>query len=405
MNILFVAKEFPHSKVIGGPIIVYNRVKLLSENHTVSLVAFDPEQVSEQEAETTRRYCHEMRLVPAVKPPEGAISKAIDFFAGPVPPYFMLNYSTEMYAAIREMTRNNRYDVVISEYSMASQYLYKNPDLDGVKKVMSVHECYYLARKKVWEMERWNRKGLTALAHLKGLWHFEFGMYASADKVLTLTEEGRDELLEERPRLDIEVVPHGVDTDSFQPQPKPSGTPPTVTFLGNYLHDPNRDAIVWFIQESWPAVKKAVPGVKLLVVGRGPTEDMLALAKDDPSIDITGQVEDVRPHLHASDIFICPVRFGGGFRGKVLEAMSCGIPVVSTSLGAEGLPVEDGKNLEIADSAIAISDRIIALFKDDARRRKIADESRKLMVERFSWQYGVGLLEKVLLEVVHGGKR
>jgi glycosyltransferase involved in cell wall biosynthesis len=399
MHILFVVKEFHHSKVIGGPIIIYNRVKYLSENNMVSLVAFDPHGATSEQVDSTAVYCEDLRLVPGVRP-RGLPRRAWDYVAGPVPPYFMLNYSVEMYRAISEMVAARRYDVVISEYSMVAQYLYGNPDLAGIKRVMSVHECYYLARKKVFHLEGFNREGVAALLQLKGLKRFEFDMYADADKVLTLTPEGRDELLAVRPDLDISVVPHGVDVEGFTPARRGESSQPTVMFLGNYPHDPNRDAVMFFAREAWPAVTRAVPGARFLVVGRGPTEDMLELARRDSSIEITGQVDDVRPFLEQSDVFVCPVRLGGGFRGKVLEAMASGVPVVSTRLGAEGLPAEDGRNIVLADTPEELAAATVRLLQDRGLAESIASEARRLMVEHFSWQRGVQILEEVLLEVV-----
>jgi polysaccharide biosynthesis protein PslH len=399
MNILFLVKEFPHSKVIGGPIIVFNRVKYLSENHEVSLIAFAGD-VSREEVASVERYTRDLSLVPL---PAGRnpFQKAGDFLVGPVPPYFMLSYSEQMYEALREMVRKPDYDVIISEYSMVSQYLYRNPDLVGIKRVMSVHECYYLARKKAWKMHGPGGAGLEALYHLKGLRRFEFDMYADADRVLTLTPQGRDELLSIRGDLDISVVPHGVDVDEYQPMEREPG-PPTVMFLGNYPHDPNRDAVVYFAAEVWPLVRKEVKGARFLVVGRGPTGDMLALADRDPSIEITGEVDDVRPFFRASDVFVCPVRMGGGFRGKVLEAMACGVPVVSTPLGAEGLPAEDGGNLMLAETPAGLADKTVRLLEDRALNRKISESARRLVVDRYSWRTGVKELESVLRNVVAG---
>lgn len=397
MRILFIVKEFPHSRVIGGPIIIYNRVKYLSLKHRVSLIAFADNPTAEQE-ESVARFCEDMVLVP---PPPGRspARRARDYLFGPVPPYFMFCHSDEMYAGLREMVARLRYDVIISEYSMVAQYLYRNPDLAGIKRVMSVHECYYLARRKVLKVQGLSGEGFAALLHLKGLKGFEFDMYADADRVLTLTAEGREELLAVRPGLGISVVPHGVDVERFHPGER-GGGPPTVMFLGNYPHDPNRDAVIYFGTRVWPQVKRRVPGARFLVVGRGPTEDMLALAAGDPSIVITGQVDDVYPYLRESDAFVCPVRLGGGFRGKVLEAMASGVPVVSTRLGAEGLPARDRENILLADSPGELAEGTIRLLEDRQLAGRIAAGARKLVVEDYSWQRGVEILAEVLQEVV-----
>jgi glycosyltransferase involved in cell wall biosynthesis len=312
----------------------------------------------------------------------------------------MLNYSEQMYRELGEMVRAFPYDVIISEYSMVAQYLYRNGDLGSMKRVMSVHECYSLARKKVLKFQGFNREGLRALLQLKGLKRYEFDMYADADKVLTLTPEGRDELLAIRGDLDISVVPHGVDIDSFKPAAERPGHPPTVMFLGNFPHDPNRDAMVYFALEAWPLIKREVGDARFLVVGRGPTPDMLELAGKDPSIVVTGEVDDVKPYFLSSDVFVCPVRMGGGFRGKVLEAMACGVPVVSTELGAEGLPASDGENLLLARTPAELAAQTVRLLEDPSLRDRIAGNARDLMVEHFSWQKGVEILEGVLEQVV-----
>lgn len=399
MNILFLVKEFPHSRVIGGPIIIYNRVKYLSARHDVSLLAFG-EGYSEEEMESVSRYTRELVIVPNPGK-RGVARKFLDFFSSPVPPYFLFHYSPRMYRELGRMVRSYRYDVVISEYSMVAQYLYRNPDLKGIKRVMSVHECYYLARRKALGVHGLSREGLACLYYLRGLKRFEFDMYQDADKVLTLTPEGRDELLSIRPQLDIAVVPHGVDVDTFRPFGRAEG-PPTVMFLGNYPHDPNRDAVVFFAKEAWPAVKRELPEARFLVVGRGPTPDMLELSERDPSVEITGQVDDVRPYFARSHAFVCPVRMGGGFRGKVLEAMACGVPVVSTPLGAEGLPACDGENMILAESPGQLAEGTVRLLKETDLADRISRKARELVVRDYSWQGGVEILEEVLGQVVGG---
>lgn len=398
MDILFVCKTLPHEKVIGGPVIVYNRIRLLSRKHRVSLLTFCSDEELEH-VPSVARFCQDCVTVP-FPPPSGPARKLRDFFFSPVPPYFLLNYHPAMYARLREMVERNRYDVAVSEYSMAAQYLFRNPDLAGIKRVMSVHECYYLARMKAFKVQGLlSKEGSSALFHLKGLKRYEFDMYADADRVLVLTPEGRDELEGVRPGLDVSVVPHGVDVEKFC-APAECLKEDAVMFLGNYPHDPNRDAVIWFYEHAWPRVKREVPGARFYVVGKDPTPDLEELARRDPSVVVTGTVDDVRPYFERSRVFVCPVRIGGGFRGKVLEAMAMGLPVVSTALGAEGVPAADGEQMFISDEPNAFADRVVELLRDPDLCGRVGTQARCMVEESFSWERGVEILEGVLEEVV-----
>jgi len=400
MRILFVCKTLPHQKVIGGPIIIYQRIRLLSQRHEVSLLSF----CSDEEREfipTVARFCQDCVAVP-FPPPRTALQKLRGFIHSPVPNYFLNNFSPAMYDRLREMVRRRPYDVVISEYSMAAQYLFRNPDLAGIKRIMSVHECYYLARRKAWQVQRFSREGLSALFYLRGLKRYEFEMYRDADRVLVLTPEGRDELLQFAPDLRIAVVPHGVDVEHFCSSGE-CVREDAVMFLGNYPHDPNRDAVIWFYEEMWPLIKREVPEVRFYVVGKDPTPDLRELARRDPAVVVTGTVDDVRPYFERSKVFVCPVRIGGGFRGKILEAMSMGLPIVSTSLGAEGVPAESGGQMFIEDDPEAFAHRVVELLRNEGLCRRLGDEARRMAVDCFSWEKGVELLEQVLEEVLAEG--
>jgi len=174
-------------------------------------------------------------------------------------------------------------------------------------------------------------------------------------------------------------------------------------FLGNYPHDPNRDAVIWFYEEMWPLIKREVPEVRFYVVGKDPTPDLRELARRDPAVVVTGTVDDVRPYFERSKVFVCPVRIGGGFRGKILEAMSMGLPIVSTSLGAEGVPAESGGQMFIEDDPEAFAHRVVELLRNEGLCRRLGDEARRMAVDCFSWEKGVELLEQVLEEVLAEG--
>ncbi|MGB6864817.1 MAG: glycosyltransferase [Candidatus Aminicenantaceae bacterium] len=397
MKILLTCKEFPHSKVIGGPIIIYNRLKHLSKNHLVSLAAFSREE-DEKYVSSVEGYCHDLKLIP-LPPKRSPLKTTKDFFFSPVPHYFLrVHDSPKMSKTIADMVAKDHYDFVIGEYSVMGQFIHKNPLLPPVRRIISVHECYYLARLKDYRFHKWGRKKLRELINLKGLKKYEFDMYSQADKVLTLTPQGRDELLAIRPDLDIAIVPHGVDVEHFS-YSDPSEGEQSVVFVGNYLHYPNVDAVLYFHQEIWSKVKAICPKLKFIIVGKSPPLEIQDLTQDE-SITVTGRVDDVTPYIREGQIFICPVRLGGGFRGKILEAMAVGRPIVSTSLGAEGIPSKNGENIIIADDTEDFAVGIEKLLKDRDLYERIRQAGRKLVEEKYAWAKGVEVLEGILEEMV-----
>ena len=399
MKILFVPKEFPHGKVIGGPIIVYNRIKYLSRHHRVGLASFIHNE-DRRYLGTLEPYLSELELMP-YPPPRNAFRRISDFFSSEVPPYMCNTKSSEMHHTVAKMTQRSDYDVVIAEYSVMGQYLYQNPGINPrTKRIISSHECYTIARKKVLDLlGLFSIRGFRAALELYRLEAYELAMYRDVDKVITLTPQEREGLLRYAPDLDIDVIPHGVDTEKFSPV-SPEQQEMSVAFLGNYPHDPNRDAVIYFIKDIWPYLKNALPGIKFYIIGRHPTPDILTATKRDRDTVVTGTVEDVRDYLRKAKVFVAPIRLGKGFRGKILEAMAMAIPVVTTSLGAEGIPVEDMNNIIIANDPETFVNRVVKLFKDDELYQRISRNSRRLIEEKFSWQKGVEILEGVLEKTV-----
>jgi glycosyltransferase involved in cell wall biosynthesis len=165
----------------------------------------------------------------------------------------------------------------------------------------------------------------------------------------------------------------------------------------------NRDAVLWFATRIWPLVRAHHPGVRFHVVGPSVTPMLRDLARRDPSIVVTGEVDDLRPYLHRAQVFVCPVRIGSGLRVKVLEAMAAGVPVVTTSLGAEGIPIQPGDTCLIADQPPMMASYISLLLQDELLRVSMARQARQLVADRFAWDRCTDLLEAVLRDTLRRG--
>jgi glycosyltransferase involved in cell wall biosynthesis len=214
---------------------------------------------------------------------------------------------------------------------------------------------------------------------------------------LAVSDGDREALRRLVPGADVHVVPTGVDVAAFLPTDESRRDARTVVFLGSMDWHPNVDGVRWFIDVVWPAVRAAVPGARFRVVGRRPPPEILALACDD--VEITGDVPAVQPYLHEAAMSVVPLRAGGGTRLKIFEAMAAGAPVVSTTVGAEGLDVTPGEHLLIADEAEDFAAAIIGLLRDDGARRQLADRASRL-VRAFEWSAVGERLEEILRLVV-----
>ena len=184
----------------------------------------------------------------------------------------------------------------------------------------------------------------------------------------------------------VSDVPTGVDLGYFVPRSSSPAEGRVLVFVGSMDWMPNEDAIRWFAAEIFPAVQESIAGVRLVVVGRSPSAGLRELASRNAAIEITGTVADVRPYLAAASLSVVPLRVGGGTRLKIYEAMAAGVPVVSTAIGAEGLPLRSGEHLLIADSAAEQVSAIRALLEDPAYAAALAARALAFVREHCSWE-------------------
>ena len=194
----------------------------------------------------------------------------------------------------------------------------------------------------------------------------------------------------------VSDVATGVDVDHFRP-PAEHRPEAEFVFVGSMDWLPNVDGMVWFVKEILPLIRKRRPDCRVSIVGRKPDPKVLELASD-PNIEVTGTVPDVRPYLWNSQVSILPLRIGGGTRMKVYEAMAAGLPVVSTTVGVEGLAGKPGRDLLIGDSPEEFAQQCILLLDDPNLRSRIGEAGFHLVDENCSWGFVARQFEQILLE-------
>ncbi|HEX7024151.1 MAG TPA: glycosyltransferase, partial [Gemmatimonadales bacterium] len=205
------------------------------------------------------------------------------------------------------------------------------------------------------------------------------------DRVVAVSEEDAAHFERAYGVKDAVAVPTGVDTDYFRPGDPGARTPGSLVFVGSMDWAPNEDAVRFFVAEVLPAIRARVPGATLTVVGRDPGPGIRALADGTAGVTVTGTVPDVRPYLASAAAMVVPLRVGGGTRLKIFEAMAAGTPVISTTIGAEGLPLTPGDHLLIGDSSDQLARAAIRLLQDPEAAARMAAAAAALVRSRFGW--------------------
>jgi glycosyltransferase involved in cell wall biosynthesis len=195
----------------------------------------------------------------------------------------------------------------------------------------------------------------------------------------------------------VSEIPTGVNIEYFAPPPAVSPDGADLVFVGSMDWLPNVDGILYFVREVLPLIRRRRPQCSVAIVGRTPPASVSELARTDPQIQVTGTVPDIRPYLWGSAVSIVPLRIGGGTRLKIYEAMAAKIPVVSTTVGAEGLTVHPPDDIRVADTPQDFADRCVELLSDAAERQRVASAAWEMVQSSFSWEHVSRCFEKILI--------
>jgi glycosyltransferase involved in cell wall biosynthesis len=216
---------------------------------------------------------------------------------------------------------------------------------------------------------------------------------SAVEAVVVMSDTDRRAALRMAPNARVCTVENGVDTDEYETGVD-GHRDRSVVFTGSLGYPPNADGVMYFLDEVWPCVRQAAPDAVCVIVGRDPFPSLLARHGKN-GVMVTGPVEDVRPYLARAGAVVVPLRAGGGTRLKILEAMAAGAAIVSTRLGAEGLDVESGRELLIADEPAAFARATIQLLTDGALRRRFGIAARRRAEERYDWRFAADALDAV----------
>jgi sugar transferase (PEP-CTERM/EpsH1 system associated) len=389
MKILYVSHFVPYPPHGGAIQRNFNLIKEASRQHEVHLITFTQKTLKpnpsdlKNSIESLREFVRDIMVYPV--PTDASRAKwylllLLNLFA--LTPYSVWRFRSRNFAtAIKEKMRKEKFDLVhIDTIALADYVKYAS----NAKLILNHHniESTLMLRRS-----RRERNLLVKLyLYLQGskLRRYEKLMASKFTVNVAVSDLDKAELLTIAPRIRVEVVENGTDTDYFAPQNIPQTT--SLIFAGGMTWYPNRDAMIWFVQEIYPLIKKQVTEVEMILIGRVPPQEVLDSASSDPSIRVMGYVDDVRNHLARAAVYVVPIRVGGGTRLKILDAMSAGKAIVSTSVGCEGITVTDRENIYVADDPSDFANKVCALLRDANTRDYLGKNARRFVEENYSWK-------------------
>ena len=389
-TILLISRCPPYPIHLGDRLIIWHLARELSaRGHTIDLLALYDQDDDPQHIEHYQPYFRHIELfretprsslnyLYRLMRPSARFAKSRE-----------ASFTPDLWQAIQRYLGGNNYDVVHSFGGVSVYEFY--PLFAHKPNVITPYESYVLYLKRA------DQQGsLSARINLPIARQFERWMFTPYDRTVVIAEPDRDMLKSIQPQLNIEVIPNGIDLDTFQLQGVQRDKK-TLLFVGNYEYAPNQDAVKVLVEQILPRVRQRIPDVKLRLVGNHPPDWMRDLASE--SIEITGRVPDVQPYLAQATVFVCPLRFGAGLKNKVLEALAMGIPVVATPLSVDGIHVKHGESAWIADID-ELADGVIHILEDSTLQQQLSRAGRILIESSYSWAKTASQYEALYEEII-----
>jgi sugar transferase (PEP-CTERM/EpsH1 system associated) len=373
----------------GGKLRTWHVLRHLAERHDITYLSFaEPPgmRAGDPNRDGMGQVCSRLETIARTDTAKGTWRFHADvakYLLDPAP-YAVAKYRSADYRArVEQLFATEHFDALVCDFLPPVVNL---PDALPCASVLFTHNV----EAEIWRRHAEHASRPVSRRLLAQQWRrmlrFERGALARFDLVLAVSDTDRqtfERLYPRTLRAPIHVVQTGVDTSFFTPH---AGTPDRahIVFTGSMDWLPNEDGMVYFCREILPRIRHAEPDATFSIVGRSPTPAVRRLAEVH-NVEVTGRVADVRPHVARGAVYVVPLRIGGGTRLKIFEAMAMGKAVVSTTVGAEGLPVTSGRDVMIADDPAQFAETVVYLMRNATARQAIEAAARRLVVERYDW--------------------
>lgn len=385
MKILFLSQRFLFPMDTGGKIRTGKILEQLSKKASITIISNVESPKDDKYLGEVHRLCDKFIPVPWKEMERYNLKFYAKIAAQSFSryPISVLNdYSGELEQAVLKELAADQYDLAICDF-LQSTLNFRN--VKNIPQLLFQHNV----ESTITERHLGNSKDPVSkvfwgLQHKRMMRH-EGEMCRNFDLTIAVSEKDKERIEEMFHADEVYGIPTGVDTDYFYYK-EDAPEKQQLVFTGSMDWLPNEDAMLYFIEKIFPLIKKDAPNTNLVIVGRRPTPALQKLTDGRDDIEITGWVEDTRPYMEESAVFIVPIRIGGGTRMKIYEALSMGKAMVSTSIGAEGLPLNHNEQIMFADDEATFAAHVLTLLRDDRLRKKMGATARQYVYENFRWE-------------------
>jgi glycosyltransferase involved in cell wall biosynthesis len=381
MKILWICPFFLHPTDRGAQIRTLGTLKELHKRHQIHFAALnDPRNVEgpQRSAEYSSRHI----AVEHAAPDRGSVRIIPQLAASIVSsmPLAVSRYSSrKLRQKVDELIATEQYDSIVCDFLAAA------PNLSDTSRcVLFQHNVETTIWQRHVEQTHSLLKKPFFLMQSKKMEAYERSICRAAKHVIAVSEIDASRMKRMFGIETVTSVPTGVDVEYFRP---PNDAPPVsdIVFSGSMDWLPNVDAVTYFLSEVLPLIRAELPDTTFTIAGRSPDAAVLKAVQGLSGVSVTGKVDDMRPYLWGAKISVVPIRIGGGTRLKIYECMAAGLPVVSTTVGAEGLRYQDGSDIVLADDSKSFAAACVRLLSNQAARMAIANQAIERVQNEFSW--------------------
>ncbi|OGO06376.1 MAG: glycosyl transferase family 1 [Chloroflexi bacterium RBG_13_56_8] len=391
MKVALLTQVLPYPPDSGPKVKTWNVLKYLAGRHQVTLFSFVRGDQSADIAKL-QPFCQAIHVVPMERSAaRDGLAMARSLLRGQ-PWMMMRDDRSVMRRLVDRFSVETSFDVAHADQLNMAQYAQRVPN---ARKVLDAHNALWLLYKRLAETMRPGPRKWLLERDWRLLKRYEGNLVSSFDAVLAVSDEDKAALLEAAgSQRDIAVIPIAVDVDEVrvvirQPDAK------HILHLGTMYWPPNIDGMMWFLREIFPLVRQARPDAVLDIVGSRPPEELQALSSPESGINVAGYVRDPMPYLKQTGVFIVPLRAGGGMRVKILNALAQGLPVVSTTLGIEGISTVPGQHLLVADTPRDFADAILRILGNPALAERLGSAGRRLIEQVYDYRIACRPLDEI----------